>query len=474
MFIDGSTVTLKEFLQTVSETTQISVSPLVIDKLQSTRVYVDKAANGDSPVYGLNTGLGANLGKRIAPQDISRFQRQILEGRCTAVGQSLPNETGRAVLLYRILSAAKGHSGISPLFFKHLVSCFNQGISPNIPQYGSIGAGDLTQLAHWALELVDMPDAPPLEAKDAMVLINHVGLTIALSAAALESAKSALQMAHCALLLTYIGYDANRSVLGADVNDLKPALGQAECAEWLREHLKGTPNQPRRIQEALSIRTAHTTLGAASELLKQAIQCLEIELNSSSDSPVVLSDGTLTSSANFHTPSLALALEVTTLAIGRVASDSTQRIARFMNSELTGLPKYLSPNEGASAGFVPSQKTAAALLSHVLQNTNTTYPPAPVSDGIEDVAAMTPQAAQNLHDATQPLKLLIGLEARTALQAIHLREPKLGRKAKPIVEALSEECSLIEEDQSIGIEIEKAARILEQLSSYMFAPNQIP
>lgn len=463
MQIEGRDITLAEFMAAVKENTALTIAPEISERLTTARRHIDAAAANDTPIYGLNTGLGANLGHRLSPSEITAFQRQILEGRATAVGPPLPKQTGRATLLYRILSAAKGHSGISPALFAHLVQCFNDGLSPIIPQYGSIGAGDLTQLANWALQLCEADGAPDLQAKDAMALINHTGLTIALAASVLTAAQTTLRMAHHALLLTYIGYDANRDVLSEAANGLRPANGQAACAKWLRNHLNGTDNQPRRIQEALSIRTAHTTLGAAQHTCDQAIATFEAELNATSDSPALLADGTLISTANFHTPALALALDTLALSLSRVANDSLQRTQRLMNPDLTGLPKYLSPIGGASAGFVPAQKTAAALLADIQHNATPTASPAPVSDSVEDVAPMTPQSANKLQAMTKPLKLLLGLEARTALQAIHLRDPKLGAAAEPIITTLSAELPILTDDRPLGPEIEKAARILERL-----------
>lgn len=463
MQINGDPVTLAQFQTAVVSNTQLTVARHITQTLKTARAHIDTAAAADIPIYGLNTGLGANLGHRLSPSEITAFQRQILNGRATAVGPALADKTGRAVLLYRVLSAAKGHSGISPKLFTHLVSCFNTGLSPTIPQYGSIGAGDLTQLAPWALQICDAPNAPTLHAKDAMALINHTGLTLALAATALTAAQTTLCMARHALLLTYIGYDANRDVLSDAANALRPAHGQTTCAAWLRDQLQGTESQPRRIQEALSIRTAHTTLGAAQHTLDHAIETLESELNATSDSPALLPNGRLTSTANFHTPALALALDTTTLALTRVANDSLQRIQRLMNPDLTALPKYLSPTGRASAGFVPAQKTAAALLADIQHQSTPTHPPAPVSDSVEDVAPMTPQSATKLQNLIAPLKLLFGLESRTALQAIHLRDPKLGPNAAPIVSALSGELPLLTNDRPLGPEIEKAARLLERL-----------
>ena len=179
----------------------------VRDRLAQDRAVVDAAAAGAAPVYGLNTGLGANLGHRIAPEDIPRFQRQLIEGRAVATGPALPPETGRGVLLARLVSI-RG-SGMSLSMVDHLLAVYAAGLSPRVPRFGSIGASDLTQNAVWALALLGsgtvwrdgaeveagraLAEAgitlPALQPKDAMALINHGGLSVALAAQALANRK---------------------------------------------------------------------------------------------------------------------------------------------------------------------------------------------------------------------------------------------------------------------------------------------
>lgn len=474
----GDRATLSDF----ATLPELDTPEQVRARLSRERSVVDAAAAGSAPVYGLNTGLGANLGHRIAPEDIPAFQRQLLEGRAAAVGPPLPADTGRAVLLARLVSAANGGSGISLPLFDHLQAVYAAGLSPVIPLFGSIGASDLTQNAVWALgllgsgelwrggERVEAGEAleeaalvpPDLLPKDAMVLISHGGLTVALAASALNSAANALAMLRGAILLSYAGYEANRDILMPAVNSLRRSPGQAETAAWFADRLTG-PVNPRRVQEALSFRTITPVLGAALNAQARATTVWQDEANGLSDSPAVLGGNAMRSTPNFHSPALALALEGVALANAMVANGALQRAQRFMSSDLTGLPRYLAPAGGASAGLVPAQKTAAALLAEIRRHAvPVAFDPAPVSDSVEDMAPMTAQAALKLSDQAEALKLLAGYEALVAAQAIDLR----GNILPPAVASLHAAIRAVVPppgaDRPLGIDIEAAATALSR------------
>ena len=476
-------VSLEDFCKASVESTKLDIDQAVIERIKTARITVDRLANGEEPVYGLNTGLGGNLSYRLKPEEIPEFQMQILRGRAVACGDPLSEELGRATLLARIVSAAEGVSGISLQMFEHLCRVYEAGLSPVIPGYGSIGAGDLTQNAHMALALLgegefwhngiktDAASAlsdlgigvPEIHPKDAMVLINHSGLSAAAATIALQHMKVAFGMMRAATVLSFEGYGANRDVFAEELNTLRESPGQAECAEWFRGMLEGADNNPRRIQEALSFRTVAPVFGSAETVLQNAIIICENELNGSSDSPAVIKDDEMSSTANFHSPALALALENVSLAIATVANGSVQRMQKMMNPELSGLPKYLSPVGDGSAGMVPMQKTAAALLADIRHAAlPVAFDANPVSDTVEDVAPMTFQAASKLQKQSVPVKLLAGLEAMVACQALDLRKPEqCGKLTQKLWPAIREQVPMLSEDRPLGNEINSVAQCLK-------------
>lgn len=458
----GDRISLGAFLDTLN-TRQVALPDDLRERLQSDRVVVDAAVAGEAPVYGLNTALGAKLGTRIPPGDIPAFQRRMIAARACAVGPARPAGTGHAMLLARLVSASAGGSGISPALYDHLVACFARGVDPQVPRWGSIGASDLTQNACWALRVLDAEGAPALQPKDGMALINHAALTVAACAQALGAAQRALGMVKHAALVSFTGYHANPAIFSEAVNGLRPAPGQAETAGWFRAELGGTDYPPTRVQDALSFRTLAPVIGAAEAAVARAVAVWEDEANGLPDSPAVV-DGSLVSTPNFHAPALALAVAETTRSLGPVAVGAAQRFARLLNPILSGLPRDLAPDGGTAAGFVPLQKTAAALVSEVQAAAVVRAEAAPVSEGVEDMAPMTPLAADDLLRACAPLELLAGIEARAAVQAHHLRPlPTAGAGVQTVLGPLQARFGPRDGDTPLGPEVETAAEVLRGL-----------
>ena len=484
MHVDGQGVALAAFAGAMRVPVDLSVAETVEQRIASTHDRVIEIANSPDPVYGLNTGLGGNLGHRLAPGEIADFQFQIIAGRAVACGDPLPPEIGRGALLARIISAANGFSGISPGIFGHLADIYRSGLAPLIPEFGSIGASDLTQNAHLGLAVCGHGDfwadgqvveagtafqqknlSPPvLMPKDGLAMINHSGVTVALSAQALTGASTALDMLKQAAAMSYEGYGANRQILSEEANTPRPAPGQMQAATWFRRALDGSTTAPRRVQEALSFRGVAPLFGAADDAIARATSIAEDELNGTSDSPIIQEDGTMQSTPNFLSPALALALEAVAQAMTLVASASVQRMQRLMDPDLSGLPKYLAPKGGASAGFIPSQKTAAALLAEIRQGASPAFvDPAPVSETVEDIAPMTPASARKLIRQLQPLELLAGLEAIVAAQAIDLRgRETCGSLASVLHPKLHAQIPFYDSDRSVGPDIPIAAAILRE------------
>jgi len=460
MKIGRQRISLEAFNRAIQLDASLEIDSTVYERISNTHDHALVIASGEQAVYGLNTGLGANLGHRLAPEEIPEFQYQIISGRAVACGQPLSADIGRG---------------------------FNAGVSPAIPEYGSIGASDLTQNAAMGLSvcgdghvwfdgrLMDSAaaytelglQAHQLKPKDGLSLINHSGVSVSLSALALHRCRRALDMLKTSVVLSYVGYDANRLILSEEANALRGSPGQSELARWLVDALSGASHQPRRIQEALSFRTVAPVIGAAEAALSHALNVWTDEANGSPDSPAVLANGTMLSTPNFHTPALALAMENVSLSLVGVANGALQRMQRMMTPALSDLPRYLSPIEGGSAGFVPMQKTALSLLAEIsLGAQPAMLNPIPVSDSVEDMATMTPQIAMKLDRQLKPLEYLSAIEALVASQAIDLRQPEhLGKVAGKVHSLIREEVDALSNDRSSSSDIETVRDILKRYIS---------
>ncbi len=481
----GGHVTPEAFIAAVDGDAKFGLSSAARAQIGQARAVVDRHAAGSAPVYGLNTGLGGNLAHRLQPQEMRAFQAQLLRGRSVGVGPPLPARIGRAALLARLIGVAQGHAGLSPPVAERMLDMLNAGLAPVIPTHGSIGAGDLVLGAHMGATLIGEGEvwfegrrrpaadalreaglAPvELAPKDALALANHSAVTTALAADVLVRGQTLLLLARAAATLAGEGFAMNLAVFDAAVNAARPAPGQAATAAWFRAALKGSSlleSGARSIQDALSFRTLAVVFGAASVELERLGGAVAIELNAGGDNPAVLGDAVL-STPNFHTSALATALDAAAVGVAQVATASAGRVVKLMTPGLSNLPKYLSPAGGASAGFVPVQKTLAALLGEVHRHAAPASLYAmPVSETVEDVAPQTPLAARKLGEGLDAWRLLIGIEAMVAAQAVDLRAPKaLGAAGQALFERVRAAVPMLGEDRAIGPDVETVLRAIE-------------
>lgn len=470
MRIGAAPISVADFVAACDGPVVAELTEAAWARIAAARVVVERHAAGDVPVYGLNTGLGGNLAHRVAPGEIAAFQAQILAGRSVGIGPVLAEGVSRGALLARLIGAAQGAAGVSPGVVRQMADMLARGLAPVIAARGSIGAGDLVLAAQMGACLtgagelwlggVRRPAGEALAAvglapvtlgpKDALALANHSCITLAQAALLVVRAERAMTLARGVATLAGEGYGMNLAIFDPRLQDLRPAAGQARAAAWFRAGFAGSSlaGAARAIQDPLSFRTLAPVFGAAAWALAGLGQEVAVELNGASDSPAVLGD-TILSTANFHTPGLALALDALAIAHVHLATASAQRMVKLMAPQLTGLAKYLSPIGGASAGYVPLQKTAAALLGEIrLAATPASLDAMVVSEMVEDVAPQTPLAAMKLGTQLDAMAWLVSLEALVAAQAADLRGGTLGRAGALLHRAVRGAAPALAEDRA--------------------------
>ncbi|CAN7644273.1 histidine ammonia-lyase [Mesorhizobium amorphae] len=477
LVLTGAGVSIEDVASVAREGCKVEVTPTVLERLVKARKVLDDAAAAGQHIYGLNTGLGANLGTSISG-DASAFQRQLLDGRSGAVGEPLPFETVRAVMFARVAMLAAGGSGLSPHVFVALLDALNAGVHPVMPSLASIGAGDLVLMAALGRMLIGegeadyqgrrMPSAKALmmarlapvslAPKDGLSLINASAGSTGSGALALADALSAFAQQQQAGALTMEGIGANHSILDPRLHLARPAACQQLAAKGLRELLaRHDPPAPTTLQDPLSIRCMPSIHGALIQTIDHARLAAEIELNSAADNPLVLGEDELVlSTGNFHTASLALAFETLGLAIAQNAAACAARFIQLTGSGHNGLPKYLSPLGGASAGFVPLQKTVAAILAAIRHKANPVMLDfLPVSEGVEDHATQTLLAVSKCADMIALWRRLIAFELMAAAQAIDLRDGVALAPATGVIHAaVRTHVPKLTEDRPLGVEAE--------------------
>ncbi|TPM38189.1 histidine ammonia-lyase [Mesorhizobium sp. B2-3-4] len=494
LVLTGAGVSVDDVAAVARHARKVEIGAEIIGRLEKARKILDQAAASGQHIYGLNTGLGANLGTSVEG-DASAFQRQLLEGRSGAVGEALPVEAVRATMLARLTMLSAGGSGLSPAVFVALVDVLNAGVHPVMPSLGSIGAGDLVLMTAIARLLIGegeadyqgrrMPAAKALmmarlaptslAPKDGLSLVNASAVSAGCGALVVTDALSALMQQQHAGALTMEGFGANRTILDPRLHMARPAAGQQEAAKALHDLLaRDEAPTPITIQDPLSIRCMPSIHGALIEAIGQAGQAVEIELNAAADNPLVLGDdGLVLSTGNFHTASLALAFEALGLAIAQCAAASAARFIQLTGPGRNGLPKYLSPVGGASAGFVPLQKTVTSILAAIRHKANPVMLDfLPVSEGVEDHATQTPLAVSKCAGMLVLWRRLIAFELMAAAQAVDLREGlALAPRTSAVHAAIRALVPSLSQDRPLGIDAET---LHAALASGRWQPGSAP
>ena len=417
---------------------------------------VRRAAEGNAPVYGVNTGFGKLASTRIAAADLATLQRNLIRSHAVGVGAPLPARVVRVLLATKAASLARGHSGVRPMIIDTLLAVHNANIVPWIPAQGSVGAsGDLAPLAHLTLALcgegevvVDgrrVPALPvlqaagiaplELEAKEGLALINGTQVSTALALDALLRFETVFA---AALVIGAMTVDAARgsdAPFDARIHALRGQPGQIAVATAYRELLAGSAIRHShlvdddRVQDPYSLRCQPQVMGACLDQLRHAAAVLLREANAVTDNPLVFADvngrdGEVLSGGNFHAEPVALAADAMAVAIAEVGAIAERRIAMLIDSNVSRLPPFLCADPGLNSGFMIAHVTAAALAS---ENKSLAHPASvdslPTSANQEDHVSMATFAARRLSAMIDNTTHILGIELLAAAQGIDFLRP---------------------------------------------------
>lgn len=459
-------------------------------RIADARQVVEKALIGGDAVYGLTTGLGAKVTDRLSEEEQSVFSYQTLRGRGHSLGKPMPVDIIRGAMIARLNTLAIGVSGASPQIGEGIKDCLNRHLTPVVGCRGSIGAGDLCWGATMGLaflgegrmydarhQIVPARDAlrmaglQPLDLgpKDGLVLANHSGFSVTLSAFAVYEASVLIDAVQAVTAMTMRAFRANHSPIDPFVAGLSGHRGVMEAAGTLRQLLGAEPvgrDRVRGIQDPLSIRNAAQVHGAALSALKFARDTVNAELNASSDSPVVdVEKRAIVSSGGFYTAHLTVAVETVSRSVLQLAVTQLARMEKLLSQRFSGLPWFLASPGANSNGFAPIMKLAESMLAEIKMLTAPVgHWPGTNADGVEDIQPNSPLAAQSLRKALARCRHLAAMEMMFSAQALEL-SGQLDRSSAAIVDlytAVREVVPRLENDRPMGEEIEALADKIEQ------------
>ena len=424
---------------------------------------VRRATEGDAAVYGVNTGFGKLASTRIAREDLTLLQLKLLRSHAVGVGDPLPERVVRLVLLLKAASLARGFSGVREEVIDTLLALHNRGVTPVIPCQGSVGAsGDLAPLAHLSLPLVGEGEAwyqgerlpasealpragirpVQLSAKEGLALINGTQVSTALALDALLAADRLFEAAVISGALTLDAARGSDGPFDPRIHAVRGQPGQIDCAAAYRALMVGSEirkshlEHDDRVQDPYSLRCQPQVMGACLDQMRHAAQVLVREANAVTDNPLVFSGqaGELVSGGNFHAEPVALAADVLAVAIAEIGAITERRIAMLVDTVVSRLPPFLTPEPGLNSGFMIVHVTAAALAS---ENKSLAHPASvdslPTSANQEDHVSMATFAARRLQPMLRNTAHIVAIELLAAAQGVEFLRPL---KSAPALEGV--------------------------------------
>jgi histidine ammonia-lyase len=460
------------------------------ERIVASRRHVEGIIGEERPVYGVTTGFGALATTHIPTPERRELQHSVLRSHAAGAGPFVEPEVVRAMMVIRAKTLAMGFSGVSVELVEALIALLNAGLIPAVPEHGSLGAsGDLAPLAHiglcltgegWVLEDGEaVPaqralekarlEAVRLKTKEGLALINGTDGMLGMLILALEDLELLLKTADVTTAMSVEALLGTDRVFREELHAVRPHPGQLSSARNIYRLLEGSSivashrDSTHLVQDAYSLRCAPQVYGAARDTLDFAVGVAERELGSTTDNPIVLPDGRVESTGNFHGEPLAFALDFLAIAASEVGAITERRIDRMLDpARSQGLPPFLSPRAGTNSGFMISHYTAASLAE---ENRRLAAPASvgslPASAMQEDHNSMGWSAGRKLRQVLKNLERILAIEALCAAQALELRAPlKPGPVTSTILKRIRRDVPFTEKDRFLAPDLRKAEELV--------------
>jgi histidine ammonia-lyase len=432
------------------------LSEAAIKKINASRQYVQQIVDNDTTVYGINTGFGILSNTKISAADTQTLQHKILQSHSVGVGDPIPVEVAKLMMITKVHALAQGYSGVQLETLQRILWHIENDIIPVVPEKGSVGAsGDLAPLAHLFLPLIGLGELytrvnkngkeyvrmntsdlleqkglGPLQLgpKEGLALINGTQFILSFAVKAVQRMHNCLEAADIIGAMSLEALTGTKSPFDARLHELRPFAGNKLVAQRLRLLLHDSAIMQShidcgRVQDPYSLRCMPQVHGASRNAWAHLKELTEIELNAVTDNPIIFNATDTISGGNFHGQPLALPLDYACFAAAEIGNISDRRCYLLLEGKW-GLPMLLMKDVGLNSGFMIPQYTTAALVT---ENKTLCFPASadsiPTSLGQEDHVSMGSISGRKLNQVLDNLEFILAIELLSACQAIEFRAP---------------------------------------------------
>lgn len=424
-----------------------------VERMERSAAIVADLAASETPAYGVSTGFGSLANTLIPAERRAELQRAIVRSHAAGMGPPVETEVVRAMMLLRARTLAMGYSGARPIVVDTMLALLNAGITPVVPEFGSLGAsGDLAPLSACALvllgegaatdatgalldgaEALERFEMRPLEltAKEGLALVNGTDGMLGMLVIALADLRELATVADITAAITIEALLGTDRPFASDLQALRPQVGQAVSAANLMKLLADSAivashrEGDDRVQDAYSLRCTPQVHGSVRDIVAFAERIASIELGSAIDNPMILPDGRVESCGNFHGAPLAHAADYLAVAIADLGALAERRTDRLLDrSRSHGLPPFLTEDAGVNSGLMIAHYTQAAMVA---ENRRLAAPASvdsiPTSALQEDHVSLGWSGCRKLRKSIENLRAILAVEMVCGARGLDLRAP---------------------------------------------------
>lgn len=489
--LDKSQLSFQQLKHLLKFKQLISITYAAHEAIVKCRDYLDEKVNAsDDLFYGINTGFGFLQNVQINKSQLQNLQNNLLKSHACGMGEEVPDEIVKLMIMLKIKSLSYGYSGIGIEVVKRLLDMYNNEVLPVIYTQGSLGAsGDLAPLSHLSLPLIGLGEVKinneklpaikalqkfgwqPLElqSKEGLALINGTQFMSAYGLHNLINAERLLYWADAIAAISFDAFDCGIDCLNENIHSIRPHAGQVKTAADMRDYLSGSEiahNKKAQIQDPYSFRCIPQVHGATKDTFEFVLHTFLQEINSVTDNPNIFPDDDLIiSGGNFHGQPLALGLDFLAIAMSEIANISERRTYQLLSGQRE-LPLFLVKNSGLNSGLMIPQYTAAGIVSENKQLcTPASVDSISSSNNQEDHVSMGANAATKCYRVIDNVEKVLAIELLTAVQAMEFRRPlSTSPKLEVIVKAFREKVSFNNEDRVLHDDMVKAVEFIRNFS----------
>lgn len=458
--ISPELLTLSQVDKILKEGMTLELSQESKERIVKCREYLDnKMKTQKEPIYGVTTGFGSLCNISISKEQLSQLQKNLVMSHACGVGEEVPAEIVKIMLLNKIQSLSYGNSGVQLQTVERLIAFFNNDILPVVYQQGSLGAsGDLAPLAHMCLPLLGLGQVDykgrrisgeelnkefnwqpiELQSKEGLALLNGTQFMSSFAVWCVIKAQKLSDLADKIMVVSLEGFDGRIEPFFDPVHQVRPHAGQIETAKRVREMLEGSQiiAQPKKhVQDPYSFRCVPQVHGASKDAIAHVASVITTEINSATDNPTVFPYLDMVISAgNFHGQPLAINLDYLAIAVAELGSISERRTYQLIGAK-RDLPSFLVAKPGLNSGFMIPQYAAASVVSQSKQLcTPASVDTIDSSQGQEDHVSFGSNAATKLYRVVNNTERVLAIELFNAAQAFDFRKQQTGLSSSKCIE----------------------------------------